>query len=317
MSVFDRVDIYTQALNTAFISAYDTVADPAPIDDAILIVPSKGRVENYPFLFPPPMFHEWQGFRAYAELAEENYRVPNKTWTAEFEVAKEDLDDEQIEGFKKQAGNMAEGAKEFRGIQVQQTLALGQTTKCYDGSNFFASSHTIGAGNNIVTGTAAGSDGVTHAMVALITKSKLVKPLLWQEREAPDFKTDMGSLEASKVRTVKFWSDMRGAAAFGFWHDAILVKFANTPTVQEMQTTLGNVSARFRSFTYPKNLASDPDQFIHGQKEFKASNVMLVCSNLIEHIVRQTLTLSLIAQTENYWQGWAKLCPSGYLNNVT
>jgi uncharacterized Zn finger protein (UPF0148 family) len=90
---------------------------------------------------------------------------------------------------------------------------------------------------------------------------------------------------------VKWWSDLRGRAAFGFWWDAMLVKFANTPTVADMQTTLGNVNARFRGFTYPKNLASDVNQYPHGQTQFNDKTV-IVCSSLIEHIVRQALTLS-------------------------
>ncbi len=313
---FDKIDLYTQALNTAFIRSYEAVADPAPIDDAITIVPSKGRVENYPWLYPPPLMHQWKGYRQYAKLAETQYRVPNLTYTAEFECAEEDLDDDQVEGFKLQAAAMAKGAKEWQGIQSLVTLAAGQTTLCFDGTNFFASSHTVGTGNNIVTGTASGTDGVTHAMAVLVLRNKLVKPLLWQNRQAADFKTDAGSLESDKVRMVKWWADLRGAAAFGFWWDAILVKFANTPTVADMQTTLGTVNARFRGFTYPKNLASDVNQYPQGQIEFNDKNVMLVCSSLIDHIVRQALTLSLIAQTENFYRNWARQVTSGYLDAV-
>lgn len=45
---YDRIDLFTQALNTAFVRAYDAVADPAPIEVAMTEVPSRGRVENYP-----------------------------------------------------------------------------------------------------------------------------------------------------------------------------------------------------------------------------------------------------------------------------
>lgn len=316
MALFDRIDLYTQALNTAFMRSYEAIAEPAPIEVAMTVVPSKGRVENYPWLNPPPLMHQWKGYRQYAKLGETNYRVPNLTYTAEFECLKEDLDDDQIDGFKLQAAAMAKGAKEWQGIQCLQTLAAGQTTKCFDDSNFFASSHNVGSGNNIVTGTAAASDGVTHAMACLIIKNTMVKPLLWQNREAPSFQTDAGSLEADKIRKVKWWSDLRGAAAFGFWFDAILVKFSNTPTVAEIQTTLGSVNAAFRTFTYPKNLPSDVNQYIHGQTKFDDKSLVIVCSTKLEHIVRQALTLSLIAQTENYWKGFAQLICSGYLDAV-
>ena len=314
--MIDRIDLYTQALNAAFVNAYDAIAEPAPIETALTVVPSAGRVENYPWLYPPPLLHQWKGYRQYAKLGETNYRVPNITYTAEFEALYEDLEDDQVGGFKLQAASMARGAQEWKGIQSLINLAAGQTTRCFDESYFFASSHTVGTGNNIVTGTAAASDGQTHAMVALAISNKLVKPLLWQQREGPDFKNDMGTVESSRNRMVRWWSDLRGAAAFGFWWDAVLVKFSNTPTVQEIQTTLGNVNARFRSFKYPKNLPSDVDQFIHGQVKFTDKTLIIVCSTLLEHIVRQALTLSLIAQTENYFKGFADLVCSGYLDSV-
>jgi phage major head subunit gpT-like protein len=317
VALTDKIDIYTQALNTAFVNAYDAIAEPAPIEVALTEVPSKGRVENYPWLYPPPFLRQWKGYRRYAKLGETNYRVPNLTYTAEFECLLEDLDDDQIDGFKRQAAAMAQGAREYKGIQTLQTLALGQTTPCFDGTNFFASSHTVGTGNNIVSAAAAASDGQTHAMTALIVKNKVVKPLLWQQREGPDFKTDAGSIDSSKTRMVKWWSDLRGAAAFGFWWDAILCKWANTPTVAEVQTALGTINARFRGFKYPTNQADDPAQYPHGQLVFDDSSLVIVCSTLIEHLVRQALTLSLIAQTENYYKGFAKLLCSGYLDGIT
>jgi phage major head subunit gpT-like protein len=314
--LLDKIDLYTQALNTSFINAYEFMPEQAPIDVAITDVPSKGRVENYPWMFPPPLFHQWKGYRQYAKLGNTNYRVPNVTWTAEFEVLWEDLEDDQVDGFKRQAANLAIGARNWRGIESLINLSNGQSVACFDGSNFFASSHTIGSGNNVVSGTAAGSDGVTHAMACLVVANTMVKPLLWQLREGPDFDTDMGEKEARKTRKVHWWSDMRGAPAFGFWWDAVLVKWANTPTVAEVQTTFGAVNAAFRQFTYPKNLASDPNLYPHGQTEFTDKTLVAVCSSKIDHLVRQALTLSLIGSTENPYKGFARQITSGYLDGV-
>ena len=103
----DKIDLYTQALRSEFIRAYDAIATTPPIDQAMTMIPSKGRIENYPFLFPPPMLHKWNGFRQLAKLGETNYRVPNATFTAEFEVLLEDLDDDTVDGFKLQAAALA------------------------------------------------------------------------------------------------------------------------------------------------------------------------------------------------------------------
>lgn len=313
----DRVDILTQAMNAAFVNSYEAIADQPALEKAITTVPSKGRIENYPWLYPPPLLHQWKGYRQYAKLGETNYRVPNITYTAEFEVMKEDMDDDQVGGFKLQASAMADGAKNWKIIQSLQNLALGQTTLCFDGTNLFASSHTVGTGNNIFTATTAGTDAVTHCAVALVLENKLVKPLLWQNREGPDFKTDLGELHAERNRMYKWWCDLRGAAAFGFWWDLVLIKFANTPTVAEVQTALGTLNARLRGFKYPTNLPSDVAQYPHGQRVFDNKSLLIICSTLIEHIFRQALTLSLIANTENYYKGFADLLCSGYLDSVT
>jgi phage major head subunit gpT-like protein len=313
---FDRVGLFTQALNAAFVKGYDAIAEPAPIEAAMTIVPSNGRIENYPWLHPPPLMRQWEGFRRYAKLGETNYRVPNKTYTAEFEVPLEDLDDDQIEGFKLQAAAMGKGAAIWPGIEALNHLANGQTTPCFDDTNFFASTHTIGVGNNVFTAVTADSSS-THAMIALVVDNTLIRPLLWQRREGPDFRTDAGDNDSSKVRMVHWWSDLRGAPGYGFWWDVCLCKFTGVPTVTEMQTALGTINARLRSFKYPKSLADDRDQYPHGQKVFSENNVIIVCSTLIEHIARQALTLSLVAQTENYWKGWARLICSGYLDGIT
>ncbi len=314
---YDRVDIFTQALNASFVNSYTGPTETSAIDKALTIVPSKGRVENYPWLYPPPLMHEWKGYRQYAKLGETNYRVPNKTWTDEIEVLYEDLEDDQIDGFKKQAAQMARTAQLWPKIQVQINMAAGRTVPCFDGSYFFATSHTVGTGNNILTGTTSVVDNVTHAAVVLITSNSMVKPLMWQQREAPSFRTDAGDNEASKTRKVRWWSDMRGAPAVGFWWDALLITWSSTPVLADMLTTIGNANARLRSFTYPKNLASDPSTWIHGLTRFTADTVLIVCSNGIEHLVRQALTLPLIAQTTNPYVGWADYTPSGYLNDVT
>ncbi len=249
-------------------------------------------------------------------MGQTKYTVPNLTYTAEFEALLEDLDDDQVDGLKMQAAALARGAQEWSTIQSLVNLAAGQTTTCFDGTNFFASSHTIGTGNNIVNATVASTDGITHAMVVLVHANKFVKPLLWQNREAAKFRTDAGSEVSEKTRLVKWWTDLRGAAAFGFWWDAVLVKFPDTPTVIETQTAIGQANAAFRTFTYPKNLASDKNLYPHGQTVFNTDSVLIVCSSKIEHIVRQALTLSLIATTENWYQNWADLACSGYLDGV-
>jgi hypothetical protein len=43
----------------------------------------------------------------------------------------------------------------------------GTTDLCFDGTAFFANSHTFGSGDNLMTANNAGNDGVTHKIIAL------------------------------------------------------------------------------------------------------------------------------------------------------
>jgi hypothetical protein len=287
-SLFQNIDVYTQQMNGAFTDAYDGIAEFGPMDAALTRVPSTGRVENYLWLYPPPMMHLWRGYREFAKAATKKYTVENLTYTVEQEMPVEDLDDAQLPGFKRLAGMMAENAKLHELILLQQNLANGQSVACFDGSSFFATSHNLGTGNNIVTGTAAATDGVTHA----------------------------GDNVSSLNRKIQWWADMRGAAAFGFWYDAVLVKWANTPTISEFGATLANVQAAMGVFTYPKNMASDPDVFIHATLEPDAGNSLMVCSSKLAHIGRQATSLGLIGATENAYKGFTRIVSSGYLNAV-
>ena len=316
MAVNQQIDIFTQAMTIEFAKSYREEIELAPIDKALWRMPSNARIENHLWMRLPPFFHRWEGMRQYGKPGTKKYAVENLTYTAEFQIPLEDMDDDQLGGFANMAAQLAENAKASESILVQQNLANGQTVPCFDGSNFFATSHNIGTGNNIVTATTADQSG-NHAMVMLLTGRKKLKPLIWQHREAAELRTDAGDNVSSKNRVVSWWADMRGAPAFGLWQDAVLCKFTGVPTVAELQTALGTISSRFRTFLYPTNLPTDPPVAIHNNLQWSVSNALLLCDGGIEHIVRQALTLSLISTTENVYKGMADFATSYYLSTVS
>ena len=54
-----------------------------------------------------------------------------------------------------------------------------------------------------------------------------------------------------------FWVDGEGAAAFGYWWDAIGVRIQHTPTAAELVAALTQAETELRSFRLPTALASD------------------------------------------------------------
>ncbi len=317
-TVANKVDIFTQAARAEFIRGYDATPAVPPIDVAISQFPSTGRVETYAWMDPAPGIAAWQGFRRFGKIGQIDYQVPNIVYDGAFEILNDDIDDDQTGGYMLKSAELGKNARTWYAIASLQNLALGQTTACFDGSNFFNSTHNIGSyptGGNVFTATTAGNDGKTHAMVGLVTAGML-KPLLWQNREAANFRTDAGDNVSSMNRVTRAWAELRGAPAFGYWWDAILCKFANTPTLAEVLTGLQTLNTTFRQFILPKNQASDPNQYPHGQIKFTDQTLTIACSSGLDQLLRQSLTLSLIAQTENIYKGFANQVTAGYLDLV-
>lgn len=325
MAVNNKVDIFTTAMRSEFANAYEAVAVPAEFAKYTTVVPSAARIEHYTWMSPSPGLAKYQGHRRYGKIDSVRYSVENSEFDAAFEVLLRDIDDDQTGGYALKPKELAERAKVFPSRWVLKHLAAGTSRACFDGTNFFANSHTIGTGDNLLTYDCAGNDAVTHKIVALHHGGSL-KPLIWQDRKAPSFQDNAGSSESREAKTVKYWIDMEGEAAFGYWWDAIHMTITDTPSITEMHGIFQAIEDAFRGFLLPKSLSSDEGEYIHEQREFNASNLCLVASPKLATLLRQALNAEWVPQsasttsattgvsaTNNLWKGWASYVITNYL----
>lgn len=310
-----RVDIFTAAMRTEFVNSYAAVAKPAPWQDVCQVIPSTTKIENYSHLYPAPGVAEFTGHRRFVRIGEISYKVENKVYDAGFSVLLDDINDDQVGGYKLKAQELGEKVKNFPGKAAYINLRNGAQTLCFDGTNFFASSHTIGTGNNTMTYDCASNDAATHYLYLLYIGSP-VKPLFWQERQKADLYNNAGSPQSQEMRQVNYWGDLRGRAGYGYWHDAIQMVITDTPTVAEMQTILGNMSARFRGFYLKSSTTEEQREYVHEQHVFDESTMYALCSTGIEHIVRQALTMDYVNNASNPYRGFAKFHCSGLLDVI-
>lgn len=310
-----KVDIFTAAMRAEFINEYSSVAKPAPWEAVVQVVPSTARIENYAHLYPAPGVAEFQGARRFVRIGEVSYKLENKVYDSGFSVLLDDLNDDQVGGYKLKSQELAQKVKNYPGKAAYIKLRQGTTTACFDGSNFFASSHTIGTGNNTMTFNGATSDSTTHYLYACYVGSP-IKPLLWQDRQKADLYTDAGSPASLMSRQVNYWGDLRGAAGYGYWWDCVQMVITNTPTVVEMQTILGNISARMRGFKLKATTTEEQAEYVHEQHTFDESTMYILSSTGIEHIVRQTLTMDYVNNASNPYRGFAKFHCSGLLDTI-
>lgn len=314
-----KVDIFTAAMRTEFLTSFDATAEPAQFENYTARIPSTARYENYAFLSPVPAVAQYFGRRRLGQIAEIKYTVANLEYDSAFQVLLRDIQDDQVGGYKLKPQELAAKAKIFPCRLVLSTLAAGTTTPCFDGSNFFQTTHTVGTGSNNLTFNAASNDSVNHNLVVLINNGPL-KPMFYQDRKSPDFQTDSGTPASQFAKEIRYWIDMEGAAAYGYWWNACLVRITNTPTITEMQTILGTVENQFRSFTLPSGLSGDLPEYVHEQHVFTERSTTLIVSGKLSNLARQVITQSVIIQgggpVTNIYQGWATPITTNFLNTV-
>lgn len=311
------INVFTAAMRNEFNEAWaklDTA--PAPWMDFTTEIPSTARVENYSFMSPAPGLARYQGHRRLADLSAIKYQVSNLEYDAAFAVLTRDIEDDKVGGYTLKPGELAKNAKEFPGRIALQLLGLGASTACFDGTNFFADSHTIGTGDNSITKNCASDDSQTHYAALLYTGGG-IKPLIYQNRKPPTFLDDADDKQSRFNKQVRYWVDMEGAAAFGYWWDACLCTITDTPTVTECQSILADLATAFRGFYLEKATPEEQKVYIHEQTVFSTANATLVVSARLGELFRQVLTQPTIvnsgAAVTNIYNGFAKLCVSNYL----
>jgi phage major head subunit gpT-like protein len=331
----------TARLRSEFWESWNQVAKPAQWEEVTTILPSTTSIENYLNANPVPGFQLWQGMRNYGQLSTFVFQVKNQTFHADFLATLEDVDDDQTGLLMQQPKFLVEKAKLFPGRMVDKLLGraigavLPQTgpqiglTIAFDGLPFFSNrtastTNAFGVGNNLIDYTSTGSgDGLTYNLVALYYASPVLKPLCWQHRAGPDFETNSGSPMSKEQRVVSWWCDLRGAPFFGYWFNAVGVNITNTPNVADMHAIYSAINAAFRTFQYPKIVATEDGEYVHEQTVFDSSNLCIVASTYLSEQVRQSIMKDLIPQnignntvaTENTFKGYAKWYVSRFMDN--
>lgn len=326
MSLDAKISALTASLRSEFWKAWQETAVPAAYEKFTQTLPSTTKIENFVNTSPVPGMSEWFGQRNYGQVDSFIYQIRNKTFTTGIKVTLEDLEDDQVNFISSKAKELTNKARKFPGRLVLKTLSAGASTLGIDGSNFFASSHNFGSGNNALTFTGNGnSDSNTYKLAALYTGDQLgMKPMIWLNRSGPEFGTNSGTPQSKESRQVRYWCDLRGAAAPGYWMGAIMVTITNLPSIGDMHAIYQNITNQFRTFQLPKSATSDDGEYLYEQEEFNSGNIVLVGSPALENLLRQSLNQDWVPQsgnaasnanfvaTTNLWKGFASYMVSNF-----
>jgi len=318
------VSAFTVQARTEFMDgmmAAEQKSLPANYEPFVTKMASKTLVETHLWMSNLPRLKEFKGYVPFAKLSVKGYTVTNKEWRVGVEVPKVTIDDDQAGGYLKQINGLPKRAQEDAGHQVLSHLVAGTSNTCFDGSAFFASSHTIGSGDNLDTANSAGSsDGTTHYMIGLVLTNTVVKPVVYQDREPmTSLQTDADTPQAALAKDYKYWVDGRFGLAYGYWWDAYHLTITDTPDLSDCMTHLDQMVSGLRTFTLPKGDDADTALYVHENWVPDASNFYVLCNMKLGQKLQRLATAELVAAgtsgatITNTWQKGFTVIPTGAL----
>ncbi|MFZ7175236.1 Mu-like prophage major head subunit gpT family protein [[Pasteurella] aerogenes] len=201
-------------------------------NDVAMKVQSNTDTSTYGFLSDFPKMREWVGKRQVKSMQAQGTSIKNKTFESTVSVPRTNVEDDQVGLFRPMVQQMAQSAAELPDDEVFGLLKKGESTLCYDGQNFFDTDHPVyenvdGSGSSSTQSNLTTGSESDAASFYLLDTTNSIKPLIWQERTAPELeaKFDPSRSDTVFMEDLYLWgARARGAAGFGFWQLAHKVK---------------------------------------------------------------------------------------------
>lgn len=210
-------------LGTGFSAAFRGglgMAPPQHLEVASVVPSSTGRNE-YGWLNQFRGMREWIGDRVYNQITQSDYVIKNKDWEDTVEVERNDIEDDNLGQYSLMFQEMGRATAAHPCELVFALLKAGFSTSCYDGQYFFDTDHPVLDALGNVT-SVANTDGGAGAPWFLIDTSRVLKPIIFQERKkavmvAKDSPTDDNVFKRKKF---VYGVDARYNVGFSFWQFA-------------------------------------------------------------------------------------------------
>lgn len=210
-----------------FQSAFSAMQAQSQFAKVATTVPSSSRSNTYGWLGQFPTFREWIGNRVVKDMAASSYQIVNKSFESTVGVARTDIEDDNIGIYRPLMAEMGRAAAAYPDQLVFGLLAAGHTTNCYDGQFFFDTDHPVypnvdgtGTAQTVSNNDVPASD--PGPAWYLLDTSRVIKPLIYQERKAATFTAMTADTDESVFTSnlYRYGVDMRCNVGFGFWQMA-------------------------------------------------------------------------------------------------
>lgn len=218
------------ALKTSYSRVFEEARSKAPTQWAYVAtrVSSANASNTYGWLGQYPRLQEWMGARVYKDIKEHGYTVTNKKFEASVKIPRTAFEDDSLGVYTPLFAEMGYAAATHPDEILFGLLKSGTANACFDGKCFFAADHPVYA-NVDGTGDAASASNLIAAAsdpVApwyLLDVSRPLKPLIFQERTAPELEsiTSTTSGTVFDYDEYPFGIRYRCNGGYGFWQQAV------------------------------------------------------------------------------------------------
>ncbi|EAS0616100.1 head protein [Salmonella enterica] len=246
------IDAVVQQASAAFNLLFEEAAKTAKPDylKVATVVPSVSASTGYGFLQEYPMMKEWLGARMLKQLENRDYSIKNRLYESSIQVKRTDFEDNDYGKYGPLFAEMGMQSALYPDEHIFGLLKDGDKTVCLDGQNFFDKEHPLSEGttgcNLFTTSVGSGDSATLYTGPAwyLLDLSRVLKPLLWQERVKPAIESTVprGQNVSSDVflsDRILFGTRARGNAGFTLWQFGAMAKMPlNSDTLNQVYTAM-------------------------------------------------------------------------------
>ncbi len=177
-----------QALRVGFNTEYQNAFDAVPKlkDRVAKTIRSTTAMNTYGWLKSLTGMREWLGSRTIDNLSEASYTIINKSYEKTIGVNRDNVEDDNLGMYSDGFTMMGDGAGRLPEELVWGLLKAGFATNCWDGQFFFDTDHPVLLADGTMS-TYANTDGGSGAPWFLVCDTRPIKPIIYQERKAPNF----------------------------------------------------------------------------------------------------------------------------------
>jgi len=127
--------------------------DPSLFNTIASVINSESDREQYGIFGSLPSFREWVGEKQFFGIKDFDFTIINKDWEGSVEVDRNEIEDDQVGMVLPRIRMLTMRGINHRNELLSALLTNGTVDLSYDGTAFFANTHTDGTGDNLAAGT--------------------------------------------------------------------------------------------------------------------------------------------------------------------